>query len=56
VEYSAEERVIFFFSLEAMTVFNFSTYLMLLKKLSMYRVTGFVKPGKIIRLNAGKQR
>lgn len=56
VEYLGEDRVIFFFSLEPHVVFNFSTYLMLLKKLSTYRVTGFVKPGKIIRLNSGKQR
>ena len=56
IEYAAEERRIFFFSLESSTVFNFSTYLLLLKKLSTYRITGFVKPGKIIRLNSGKQR
>ena len=56
VEYAAEERIIFFFSLDPAVVFNFSTYLLLLKKLSAYRVTGFIKPGKIIRLNSGKQR
>lgn len=56
VEYAVEERAIFLFSLDAQLVNNFATYLMLLKKLSVYRVTGFVKPGKIIRLNSGKQR
>lgn len=56
VEYSADERVVFFFSLDSQLINNFATYLMLLKKLSKYRVTGFVKPGKVIRLNAGKQR
>jgi ribosomal protein L6P/L9E len=56
LEYAAEERSIFFFSLDSILVNNFATYLMLLKKLSVYRVTGFVKPGKIILLNSGKQR
>lgn len=56
LEYAAEERMVFFFSLNASLVNNFATYLMLLKRLSKYRVTGFVKPGKIILLNSGKQR
>lgn len=56
VEYAAEERVIFFFGVNASVVNGFSSYLMLLKRLSSYRVTGFVRPGKIIRLNSGKQR
>lgn len=56
VEYSPEERMIFFFSTVSSKVNGLSSYLMLLKKLSSYRVTGFIKPGKIIRLNSGKQR
>lgn len=55
-EYDADDRYIFFFSFNASSVNNLSTYLMLLKKVSPYRVTGFMKPGKIIRLNSGKQR
>ena len=56
VEYSQDDRTIFFFGINSATVNSFSSYLMLLKKLSTYRVTGFIKPGKIIRLNSGKQR
>jgi ribosomal protein L6P/L9E len=56
VEYSADERLIFFFGITASRVFGVASYLMLLKKLSSYRVTGFIRPGKIIRLNSGKQR
>ena len=56
VEYSQDDRMILFFGINPSTVNNFSSYLMLLKKLSTYRVTGFVCPGKIIRLNSGKQR
>jgi hypothetical protein len=56
VEYFFEERLVFFFSVSAANVFSLVSYLVLLKKLSSYRVTGFVKPGKIIRLNSGKQR
>lgn len=56
VEYLPDEKSIFFFGTNAATVNGFSSYLMLLKKLSTYRVTGFVQPGKIIRLNSGKQR
>jgi len=46
----------FFFGINAAAVHGLATYLMLLKRLSRYRVTGFVQPGKIIRLNSGKQR
>lgn len=46
----------FFFGINAASVYGLATYLMLLKRLSRYRVTGFVQPGKIIRLNSGKQR
>lgn len=56
VEYTAEGRSIFFFSLNPSAVNGFSSYLMLLKKISNYRVTGFVRPGNVIRLNSGKQR
>jgi len=56
VEYAAEEKCVFFFGINAAAVYGLATYLMLLKKLSKYRVTGFVQPGKIIRLNSGKQR
>lgn len=56
VEYLPDERTIFFFGIDISIINNFSSYLMLLKKLSTYRVTGFVKPGKVIRLNSGKQR
>lgn len=56
VEYAAEEKFMFFFGINAAAVHGLATYLVLLKKLSRYRVTGFVQPGKIIRLNSGKQR
>lgn len=56
VEYSADERFVFFFGISSTAVFSLVSYLMLLKKLSSYRVTGFVRPGCIIRLNSGKQR
>lgn len=56
VEYSSEEKFMFFFGINAASVYGLATYLMLLKRLSRYRVTGFVQPGKIIRLNSGKQR
>ena len=56
VEYSLDERLIFFFSTKLAAVNNVVSYLLLLKKLSAYRVTGFIRPGKIIRLNSGKQR
>lgn len=56
VEYASEGRSIFFFSNEAAAVNGFSSYLMLLKRLSNYRMIGFTKPGRIIRLNTGKQR
>lgn len=56
VEYSSEEKFMFFFGINAASVYGLATYLMLLKQLSRYRVTGFVQPGKIIRLNSGKQR
>jgi hypothetical protein len=56
VEYAADGKGIFFFSLNILELNNFVSYLMLLKKLSAYRVTGFVQPGKIIRTNSGKQR
>jgi ribosomal protein L6P/L9E len=56
VEYSHDERLIFFFSIDIEAVNQIVSYLLLLRKLSVYRVTGFVRPGKIIRLNSGKQR
>lgn len=56
VEYSPDDRLIFFFGFSAALVNGFSTYLMLLKRLSSYRITGFVRPGVVIRLNSGKQR
>lgn len=56
VEYSMDERFLFFFGAQASLVNGLSSYLMLLKKISSYRITGFLKPGKIIRLNSGKQR
>lgn len=56
LEYSQEERTVFFFGINPAAVNGFSSYLMLLKRLSTYRVTGFIKPGKVIRLNSGKQR
>lgn len=56
VEYSSEERLIFFFGVSASVVNSFSSYLLLLKRMSVYRVTGLVKPGTVIRLNFGKQR
>lgn len=55
-EYAAEERLIFLFSTAASVVNGVASYFMLLKKLSAYRITGFVRPGRIIRLNSGKQR
>lgn len=56
VEYLPDDRTIFFFGTEVSVVNDFSSYLMLLKKMSTYRVTGFIRPGKIVRLNSGKQR
>lgn len=56
IEYSPEDRFLFFFGLNAASVRGIVSHLMLLRKLSRYRVTGFVQPGKIIRLNSGKQR
>lgn len=56
LEYSQDDRTVFFFGIDPAAVNGLSSYLMLLKKLSTYRVTGFIKPGKVIRLNSGKQR
>lgn len=56
MEYSQDERLVFFFSVDAAAVNRVVSYLLLLKKLSVYRVTGFIRPGRIIRLNSGKQR
>lgn len=56
VEYSQDDRLIFFFSTEAGAVNQIVSHLLLLKKLSTYRITGFIRPGRIIRLNSGKQR
>lgn len=55
VECSSNDRAIFFFGVNAAAVNGFSSYLMLLKKLSKYRLAGFLKPGKIRRFNTGKQ-
>jgi len=56
LEYSQDERLVFFFGIDATAINRMVSYLLLLKKLSVYRVTGFIRPGRIIRLNSGKQR
>lgn len=56
VEYDHDNRMIFLFSAHVSVVNDLASYLMILKRLSVYRVAGFVRPGRIIRLNSGKQR
>jgi hypothetical protein len=56
MEYSQDERLVFFFGIDTAAINRIVSYLLLLKKLSVYRVTGFIRPGRIIRLNSGKQR
>lgn len=56
IEYDIDKRLIFFFSNSASLVNGLVSQLLLLKKLSIYRINGILRVGKLIRLKSGKQR
>ena len=56
VQYSYHLRSLYIYSYSSSLVNNFISFFVLMRKLSRYRVYGFVVPNKIIRLYPGKQR
>lgn len=56
VQHSFMFRKLFVFGVNHSLVNDLSSFFLLLKKLNAYRITGMLRPGKMIRLNSGKQR
>lgn len=56
VQCSFEPKRIIVFGVSPDRVNSVASYFLLLKPISKYRLLGITKPGKIIRLRAGKQR
>lgn len=56
VAISIIQKKLFFFGVDVNKINNVVSTLFLLRKSNPYRVMGFTKPGKIIRLRTGKQR
>lgn len=56
VAISVINKKLFFFGVDVNKINNVVSTLFLLRKSNPYRVMGFTKPGKIIRLRTGKQR